>query len=240
MSVTVSTHEKGAPQRRHRRHANPLAMRLAVTPIDPDALFGRRAPLALDVGCGPGLFVVQLAEAKPDHNVLGLEIRAHLVQATREAIAAQNEARAAENKAPLYAEATVANANLHLAELLPDACIGFVSVNFPDPWYKKRHHKRRVLNEQFLAVLRPKLLAGAELHVMTDYLPIAEAMGATLRAASDFVCMHPDAPYAPHSTTHLTSEREQTHLRRGEPIYRMAYVWRPVAGLHARQSHGSV
>ena len=102
-----------------------------------------------------------------------------------------------------------------------------------------RDSKRRVLNEQFLAALRPKLLPNAELHAMTDYLPIAEAMLATLQAAQDFVPLGPHAPFAPHSTTGLTSEREQTHMARGEPIYRLAFAWRPATGLHAPTARGN-
>lgn len=219
----VSRGSAGLLARRHRRHANPFAVRHPVPAFDPVAHFGRSAPIALDIGCGPGRFVAELAQAHPEYNVLGLEIRAHLVASTCAAVAqVQREARE-RGAPPVYGHALLANANLHLPTLLADHTVGFVSVNFPDPWYKKRHHKRRVLTETLLHALRPKLLPGAQIHVMTDYEPLALAMRQAL-AAQDWLEDRVGAGvWCAHSTTGLTSEREQTHMARGEPIYRMAY-----------------
>jgi tRNA (guanine-N7-)-methyltransferase len=199
---------------RHRRHANPFTVRGPVAVPSWDSVFGRRAPLAVDVGCGPGLFVVELARARPDLNVVGLEIRQHLVEATLQA------ARAAELG---NAHALVANANLHLGALFAPNSVAQISFNFPDPWYKKRHHKRRVLNAALLADLLPQLRPGAQVHAMTDYEPLAVQMQQTLQLCSALRCAHP-TPFCADSTTGLPSEREKTHLSRGQPIYRLLFV----------------
>ncbi|RYF03356.1 MAG: tRNA (guanosine(46)-N7)-methyltransferase TrmB, partial [Deltaproteobacteria bacterium] len=151
---------KPTEPRRHRRHANPFTLRGPIEAPDWAAKFSRRAPLALDIGCGSGLFVQALAQARPQWDVVGLEIRPHLVQQTNERMAACNLGNAL---------CILANANAHLGELFAANSVAFVSLNFPDPWYKKRHHKRRVMQPQFLQALQPLLCDGAQIHAMTDY-----------------------------------------------------------------------
>ncbi len=200
--------------KRHRRHANPFTVRHDLSHIDIAGLFIRAAPLAIDIGCGPGLFVQQLATEHPEWNVLGLEIRPHLVAH------AQGLAQSAQLS---NVHCLLANASLHLPNLLGRGQVAFISVNFPDPWYKKRHHKRRVVDAAWLEAMGPSLAVGAEVHAMSDYLPIAEQMRDTLRQAAAFEDLTPGDAWPEASTTGLTSEREQTHLGRGEPIYRMAF-----------------
>ena len=201
-------------RKRHRRHANPFTVRGAVEVPDWEAVYGRSAPLALDVGFGPGRFIVELAQRHPEWNVLGLEIRQHLVEQARA------EAAAAGLK---NLHAMLANANLHLEELLPDASLAFVSVNFPDPWYKKRHHKRRVVRPEWLTVLSKKMRPGAELHAMTDYEPVAMQILDTLEAAAGYVNIDGPGGFAIESTTGIVTEREIKHSGRGERIYRLRF-----------------
>lgn len=201
-------------QKRHRRHANPFTVRGEIAKPDWTATFGRDAPLAIDVGCGPGLFVCELAQAHPEWNVLGIEIRAHLVE---------NVQHMAQQMQLPNVHAQIANANFHLADMLPGQSVAFVSVNFPDPWYKKRHHKRRVVNSEWLQSLLPALQPNAEIHAMTDYLPIAEQMREVFDTCPALVNQASTSSWPTCSTHGLTSEREQIHMRREEPIYRMHY-----------------
>ena len=203
-------------RQRHRRHANPFTVRGAVEQVDWTQIYRREAPFALDVGCGPGRFVCDLAAAHPEWNVLGLEIRQHLVEEVLHGIAAR--------RLP-HAWAMVANANLHLAQLLPPRSVAFVSVNFPDPWYKQRHHKRRVVNAEWVTELCDKLAPGAEFHAMTDFLPIAREIRGVLENHPRFTCAVGGDGFATTSTTGLTSEREIKHMQRGEPIFRLRYVY---------------
>ena len=203
-------------RQRHRRHANPFTLRGPVAVPNWDVIFGRAAPMALDIGCGPGRFVCDLAAARPDLNVVGVEIRQHLVD---------NVLATAKELGLPHVHALLCNANDQLPGILPDNSLAFVSVNFPDPWYKKRHHKRRVMRNDLLDALLPKLRPGARIHAMTDYQPVGEEMLAVLNEHPAFQNLEPAGGLAPHTTTGLTSEREIKHLQRGEQIYRMHFAY---------------
>lgn len=174
--------------------------------------------MALDVGFGGGRFTLELAQRHPEWNVLGLEIRDHLV----EELQAQAEAANLRNL-----HAMVANANLHFDTLVPDASLAFVAVNFPDPWYKKRHQKRRVVRNDWIEGMRPKLLPGAQLHAMTDYEPVGREILAILANAAGLVNVHGPGGFSDHSTTGIVSEREVWHAQRGERVWRVQFRYEP-------------
>ena len=128
-------------------------------PWDAVQLFGRVAPLEIEVGSGKGLFLQSAAASNPAHDFLGIEI-------------ATKYARFA---AARLAQCELANAVMvHgdaqpiFADLLPDESLAAVHVYFPDPWWKKRHEKRRVLNERFVRHVERTLVSGGSLHYWTD------------------------------------------------------------------------
>ena len=214
MTALNAEPKPGLSRERHRRHANPFTIRGPIRVPDWAAIFARPAPFALDIGCGPGRFVVEIARANPAWNVVGLEIRQHLVAETL---------YAAQQAQLTNAHALLANANSHLETLFPDQSVAFVSVNFPDPWYKKRHHKRRVVQLPWLDMLSKKMMPGAQLHTMTDYEPIAQHMLQAIEAHGGFVNLDGPGTFATQSTTGWPSERESIHQRRGEQIYRLRF-----------------
>ena len=128
-------------------------------PLSSENLFDRQAPLEIEVGSGKGLFLLAAASARPEHNFLGIEL-------------AERYAR--------FAAARLARANLPNArmirgdavrifqEILPDQCAAAVHVYFPDPWWKKRHRKRRVMAEGFLRNVQRVLQPNGQLHFWTD------------------------------------------------------------------------
>lgn len=201
------------PRKRHRIHANPFSIRGDVDPVDVQNVFESHAPLALDIGCGQGWFALELAKAHPEWNVLGIEIREHLVKQVQQL---------AKEHALNNLWAVFANANTHLSGLIPDRSVLFVSLNFPDPWFKKRHHKRRVLTSAWLGVLCNKMIPGAEIHVTTDYAPLAKDMLQVLSNTPDFANLHA-SHFAKNSTTGILSKRERTHLERGNQVYRLHF-----------------
>lgn len=203
-----------ARRKRHRQHGNPFTVRGPLAVPDWEMVFGRRAPFALEVGFGGGAFLLELARRHPEWNVLGLEIRRHFVETV-------NAAAAALGLSNMFA--VLANANEHLSTLVPPASTAWVTVNFPDPWYKKRHHKRRVVRADWVATLATVLAPGAEVHLMTDYEPVARETRAIFEAHSAFENLDGRGRFAATSTTGIESERERTHLRRGEPIYRLRF-----------------
>ncbi len=201
------------PRQRHRQHGNPFNVRGEIALPDWPAVFARSAPFALDIGCGAGSFTVELARRHPEWNVVGLEIRDHWVDGVR-------AAARAEGLGNLYA--VLANANLHLDLLVPDGSVAFVAVNFPDPWFKKRHHKRRVVRPELMEVLGRKAAPGAELHAMSDFAPIAEEIAAVVEAAG-WHNLAGRGAFAAESTTGISSERERSHLRRGAAVFRLHF-----------------
>jgi tRNA (guanine-N7-)-methyltransferase len=128
-------------------------------PWDPAALFGRSAPLEVEVGSGKGLFLQSAAAARPEHNFLGIEIAGKYARYAAARVAKRGLANAV---------VVEGDGQRLFEELLPDESLVAVHVYFPDPWWKKRHHKRRVMNEQFLQNLTRRLACGGSLHFWTD------------------------------------------------------------------------
>lgn len=203
-------------KRRYRQHGNPFTIRAPEKRPDWNDIYGRTAPFALDIGFGEGGFTTELAKAHPQWNVLGLEIRAHFVQWLM-------EARDEHQLPNLFG--VVANANEHLDHYLDDNSVEFVSVNFPDPWFKKKHRKRRVVRPDWLEGLIPKLKPGAQIHAMTDYEPVGHEIMEVLSAAPELTNDLGPGEFAQESTTNIWSEREIIHTKRGEQIYRMSFTY---------------
>lgn len=126
---------------------------------DAAALFGRAAPLQIEVGSGKGLFLRTAGGARPEQNFLGIEISAKYARYA----AAKAAAAGCENVVVVSADATRV-----FAERLAPAIAESVHVYFPDPWWKKRHHKRRIMNADFLALAQRALVPGGRMIFWTD------------------------------------------------------------------------
>mgnify|MGYP001310059113 CR=1 FL=1 len=147
-------------RRRYRQHGNPFTIRAPKKMPDWNEIYGRKAPLALDIGFGEGGFTTELARNHPEWNVLGLEIRPHFVKWLM-------EARHEHRLNNLYG--IVANANEHLGDLLENGSVEFVSINFPDPWSKKARRKHRIISERFLEMMHRLFRPNGEIHFKTDH-----------------------------------------------------------------------
>ncbi|MEY3735498.1 MAG: tRNA ((46)-N7)-methyltransferase TrmB, partial [Cyanobacteriota bacterium] len=143
-----------------RQHVNPLS-RFFQLPLElppPAALFDDPTlPLHLDIGCARGRFLLALAPQEAGVNHLGVEIRRALVQAAE----AERSSLALANLHFLFCNANV-SLEAWLAAL-PAGLLQRVTIQFPDPWFKKKHHKRRVLQPALLLAIAAALPAGAEL-----------------------------------------------------------------------------
>lgn len=177
--------------------------------LDLETCFDPTLPLAIDVGCGKGRFLLARAAKHPEINYLGIErlllrIRKINNLALRQGL---------KNIRLLRIEAAYA-----VEWLLPPACADIVYVFFPDPWPKRKHHRRRLFNAHFLDVLHSRMKAGAELHVATDHLAYFDDIHALLEKDSRY---EPIPVFEP-------SEEEKTDfelvfVNQGAPIGRCSY-----------------
>lgn len=180
-------------------------------PFDPAALFGRRAPLVVEIGSGMGDTTVEMAAADPDRDYLAVEVHTPGIANLLDLIHRRElgNVRIAEGDA------------VELMRVLPPDSLDAVHVFFPDPWPKSRHHKRRLIQPTHVALLRSRLAVGGTLHCATDWAEYAEAMRATLDADPGLVNLHDG--YAPRPAHRPVTRFERRALRAGRPIADLIY-----------------
>ena len=193
-------------------HYNPFNVREPSECPDWQKIFADNRPLDLEIGFSTGRWLLQYAKIFPERDIVGLEIRSKFIAHVRRKIAA-------ENLSNVYV--LQANAGTALKELFAPRSLSRVIIMFPDPWYKPRHIKRRVVNPPFLAELAEYLQPDAELHIATDQQILAEDMYADLRAAPAYCNKYTD--YAPQNFAGLVTDIEQYNIERGRRIYRLVF-----------------
>jgi tRNA (guanine-N7-)-methyltransferase len=186
-------------------------------PLDWAAVFGNGHPVEIEVGPGKGLFLLTSAQARPGVNFLGVEVvrKYQLFAATRLAKRGLRNARAA-----------CADARAFLRDCVRGGSVDTVHVYFPDPWWKKRHHKRRVFTEEFVATCARVLKPGGRLLAATDVEEYAGLMAELLARQPALAPVPPPEPGTPaHDLDYLTNF-ERKFRKQGMPIYRLAYARR--------------
>jgi tRNA (guanine-N7-)-methyltransferase len=136
-------------------------------PLDFEQVFGRRAPVILEIGFGMGDATAQIAANRPDTDFLGVEVHEAGVGALLRRIGEQQLA----NVRIVRHDAVEV-----LRHMVPPGSLAGVHVFFPDPWHKKRHHKRRLVQPPFVRLVAERLAPGGVVHFATDWLPYAEQM----------------------------------------------------------------
>ena len=183
-------------------------------PWNPQALFGNEHPVQLEVGCGKGLFMATACQAFPEQNFLGIEIAYRYARFS----AARLVKRGLEN-----GRMVAGDGQKLLHEVVPDNALDAVHVYFPDPWWKKRHHKRRVLNEEFLTQVARTLRPGGSLHFWTD---VEEYFRLTLELIAEKIPLTgpllPEERAAEHNLDYRTHFERRTRLA-GLPVYRSEF-----------------
>jgi tRNA (guanine-N7-)-methyltransferase len=184
-------------------------------PWDAAALFGRPAPLEIEVGSGKGLFLRSAATAWPDVNFLGIEV----------AYKYARFAAAGLVKRGLTNAMVVSGDALRVfAELLPDACVEAVHVYFPDPWWKKRHRRRRVVCGTFVRDVQRVLRPGGRFHLWSDveeyFRTSLELIAAETSLSGPFEEPEPPAEHDMDYRTHF----ERRMRLAGEPVYRSRFI----------------
>ena len=204
-----------------RQHVNPLS-RFFQLPLDlpaPQELFEHpHLPIHLDIGCARGFFLLELAAMQAERNHLGVEIRRPLV------LAAQRD-RDRQQQHNLHFLFCNANISLEawMAALPPDQ-LQLVSIQFPDPWFKQRHRKRRVLQPALLLAIASALHPGRQLFLQSDVLAVIEPMVALVELSNCFVRPIDDQrPWRPSNPLPVATERERYVEEQGQPTYRVLF-----------------
>lgn len=197
------------------QHVNPLSpyYKQEPTPVDLSEVFADpERPLFLDIGCARGRFLLRMAEAESEWNYLGVEIREPLVG---EANAIRTE-HVLQN---LHYE--FCNAMIWLDRLLdgvPDGVLQTVTIQFPDPWFKKRHAKRRMVNDELVACVGTRLAANGVVFVQSDIEFLFEEIVGLFRSDRRFVEKAIDRNPFP-----VRTEREKAVEDKALPVYRAMF-----------------
>jgi tRNA (guanine-N7-)-methyltransferase len=191
--------------------AHLLALERLPERLEPGSLFPVDMPVELEVGSGKGLFLSSSARAHPGVNFLGCEIAAGYARlcAGKLAVASLTNARIIHGDAQRL-----------VRSMLPDASLAAIHVYFPDPWWKARHRKRRVLSEPFLAHAGRVLEPAGRLHVWTDVEEyFLEAMAAAAATGRFGPPAEEEARLAEHDLDYRTHFERRTRLA-GAPVWR--------------------
>jgi tRNA (guanine-N7-)-methyltransferase len=205
-----------------RQHVNPLSrfhQQPRALPLLAELFAEPERPLHLDIGAARGRFLLELAQLEPQRNYLGVEIRRPLVEA------AETERRSLGLGHLHY---LFCNANVSLQNwlaLLPPGLLERVSIQFPDPWFKTRHHKRRVLQPSLLLALAAALAPERQLFLQSDVPAVIAPMVSLVEASGCFVRPPADTrPWRQDNPLPVPTERERLVLSQGLPVYRVLFL----------------
>lgn len=206
------------PPVRVRQHVNPLSRRhQSPVPIPnwTEVFDEIKRPLHLDIGSARGQFLLGIAAQQTDWNFLGLEIRHPLVNQAN----SFRDEKGLDNLHFLFC-----NANVSLKSVLrdfPDGVLQRVSIQFPDPWFKKRHQKRRVVQPELVETLAHCLVPGGTVFLQSDVESVAQEMCDRFSEHAAFT--RPEHSWLPDNPLGVTTEREVMTLEKGEPVYRALF-----------------
>jgi tRNA (guanine-N7-)-methyltransferase len=181
-------------------------------PMDFAATFGRAAPVVLEIGFGMGDATAQVAAAAPERDLIGVEVHEAGVGALLRHIGD----RGLENVRIVRHDAVEV-----LREMIAPASLAGVHVWFPDPWHKKRHHKRRLIQPAFVELVASRLAPGGYLHCATDWQPYAEQMLEVLSAST---LANTAAAYAERPAWRPLTKFEARGLRLGHGVWDLVFT----------------
>jgi len=182
--------------------------------VDWAEVFGRQAPVVLEIGFGMGDSLLAMAQAEPDKDFVGVEVHPPGV------------GRLINNAG----EAGIANLRVYMADAtdvmtdcIPDGSLSRIQIYFPDPWHKKKHNKRRIVQPGFVEVLRPKLEMGGVLHLATDWQDYADAMLEVMSAASGYGNVDEAGGFVPRPEFRPVTKFERRGERLGHGVWDLLF-----------------
>lgn len=208
---------------RHRKSINPFRIRVDVARPDWKAITGGLEaaggidkPFEVDLGFGRGEFLIERARQVPQAQLVGLEIRQYLIDKMCERL---------EQEGIANVHVVFANVKVHLPVLFDPGMLSRVYIHFPDPWtQRKKHHKRRMVDETLVATLHTLLRPGGEVHLMTDKQVVGQEMLALFEAHGGYTNACGAGQFCPQSTTGIHTREELYYLEQGIDICRLKFV----------------
>lgn len=182
--------------------------------LDLETLFGRKAPKVLEIGFGNGDSLAQMAEESPETDFLGIDVYppgiGHLLLLL--------ERRDLSNVRVIDADAQIM-----LERQIKDASLARIQVFFPDPWPKKRHHKRRMVDRRWVALALSKVEPGGVLHLATDWEDYAQQMLDAVSACDEFINTSGPGRFAERPSNRPITAFEKRGLRLGHCVYDLIF-----------------
>lgn len=173
--------------------------------LDLNDVFGREAPVVLEIGFGMGDSLIEMAKNQPEKNYIGIEV--HRPGVGRLLSNADKEGL---DNIRVFCEDAIEV----LAQSIPDGSLDCIQLFFPDPWHKKRHHKRRIVQPELAESLRKKLKVGGVFHMATDWENYAEHMMEVMSAAPGYKNVAGEGAFSPQPQWRPVTKFQ----RRGEKL----------------------
>lgn len=183
-------------------------------PLNTSELFGRVAPVTFEIGFGMGQSLLEMAQAAPEQDFVGVEVHRPGVGALLNGLLKQNL-----NNVRVYS----CDALDVLRQCVADSSLDRLLLYFPDPWHKSRHHKRRIVNENFAALVRQKLKPGGILHMATDWEPYAEHMLEVMQAAAGYRNLSPTGDWVERPAERPVTKFERRGERLGHGVWDLKF-----------------
>lgn len=191
-----------------------MGLEYQATPYDMTAVFGREADLVLEIGFGMGKSLVQMAKAAPEKDFIGIEVHKPGVGACL----GEAETEGVKNLRVFEHDAIEI-----LNDSIADNSLSTVQLFFPDPWHKKRHHKRRIVQAEFAQLLRRKLKIGGVFHMATDWENYAEHMLEVMKAAEGYSNLSETGDYVPRPEHRPLTKFENRGVNLGHGVWDLMF-----------------
>ena len=215
-SYVLRAGRMGSGQTRALQDLGPrFVLPFSAAPLDFAALFGREAPVVLEIGFGMGNATADIAQRLPGTDFLGVEVHPPGVGSLLRQI---GERRLTNLRIVQHDAVEV------LAAMVPPASLTGIHIFFPDPWHKKRHHKRRLIQPAFVAALVRHLAPGGTLHCATDWEPYAQQMLDVLSAEP--MLANTTARYAPRPEVRPLTKFEARGRSLGHGVWDLIFTRR--------------
>ncbi|MEH6469084.1 MAG: tRNA (guanosine(46)-N7)-methyltransferase TrmB [Porticoccus sp.] len=182
--------------------------------LDIDTTFGRSGPRVIEIGFGMGGSLLDMVQAEPEKNFIGIEVHSPGVGRL-----IHGAGKLGLSNLRVY----LADATDVMEDCIEDGSIDRLQVYFPDPWHKKKHNKRRLIQPQFVQEIRSKLKLDGIFHLATDWEPYAEYMMEVMEAAEGYENLAGAGQYSPRPDYRPVTKFEQRGERLGHGVWDLRY-----------------